>query len=69
MCFGGTPSVPQPVPIPPVPQLPDQGVQNAGNDARARALAAAGPMATILNAGGAGGLTKPASTTAKATLG
>ncbi len=74
MCFGA-PSMPAqtppPLPPPPAPspQLPDAPVQAAGKAARERAAAASGSMQTILNQGGAAGLTKPASTTAKVTLG
>jgi hypothetical protein len=70
MCFASTPNSPAPAPPPPppppAPQLPDKNVQVAGDDARKRAAAAAGAMSTIINIGGAGGLTQPASTTASA---
>lgn len=46
--FAGPPKVPKPPPPPPPPpRLPDGGVQQAGADQRARALAAAGAGSTI----------------------
>lgn len=70
MCFGGS-SIPAPAPVPPppapAPQLPDQSVQAAGDTARARALAAIGPAATILT--GPQGLVTPPQTAAKSLLG
>jgi hypothetical protein len=49
--------------------MPDAPVQAAGQAARNKAAAASGAMQTIINVGGAAGLTKPASTTAKTQLG
>jgi len=75
MCLsmGSSPNIPPPPPPPPEPapspQLPDKAVQGAGTDARKRAAAAQGAMSTIINVGGAGGLTEPPSTTAKTKLG
>lgn len=72
MCMG-SPSIPAPPPPPaappPAPTISTPQVQQAGANARAKALAMMGPMATILNAGGPAGLVTPASTTAKSTLG
>lgn len=46
--FSGPPKAPKPPPPPPPPpKLPDGGVQQAGTDARNRALAAAGVNSTI----------------------
>jgi hypothetical protein len=71
MCIGSSPSIPAPPPPPPAPppppQLPDKAVQQAGSDQRARALAAAGPMATITTS--PQGLPAPAPTTYKTLLG
>jgi len=71
MCMGSSPSVPAAPAVPPAPapapQLPDQAVQRAGIDQRARAIAAAGPGSTILT--GPLGLTQSAPTTNKTLLG
>lgn len=71
MCMGGspsTPSAPPPPPAPvPAPQLPDQGVQQAGKDQRAKAAAAASAGQTLLT--GPQGLTEQAQTTGKSLLG
>lgn len=62
MCFGGSPSVPAPVPAPaPAPSLPDQGVQNAGQNQRNVAALAYGAEQTIIT--GPQGLANPATTT------
>jgi hypothetical protein len=49
--------------------LPDAPVQAAGTEARRKAAAAQGAMSTIVNIGGASGLTDQASTTSKQKLG
>lgn len=75
MCFSSPAMPAAPPPPPPVtpamqsPQMPDAPVQQAGDAARRKAAAAQGAMSTIINIGGAQGLTKPASTTAKTQLG
>jgi hypothetical protein len=62
MCFG-SPSVPSVPPAPaPAPSLPDQGVQNAGQNQRNLAAMAYGASQTILT--GPMGLQNQASTTA-----
>lgn len=72
MCFSSPsmPAVATPAPPPPppptpapTPQLPDAPIQGAGAAARSKAASAMGPMQTIINVGGAGGLTTPADTT------
>lgn len=72
MCFS-SPSMPSPPPPPaappPAPQAPDAAVQAAGAGARAKVASAAGPMQLIMNIGGPAGLTTPAATTQKSTLG
>lgn len=70
MCMS-TPSAPPPVPTPPpAPQASGSAtVAAAGASQRARVAAMAGPMQMIQNAGGAAGLTAPASTTAKMVTG
>ncbi|MGA2403043.1 MAG: hypothetical protein ABSG91_15280 [Syntrophobacteraceae bacterium] len=67
MCFGSAPSVP-PVPPPPAPPpaLPDQGVQQAGQDQRTKAAMAYGASQTILT--GPEGLQTKANTTANSGL-
>jgi len=71
MCIGSAPSIAAPPPPPPAPppspQLPDKAVQQAGNDQRARALAAAGPISTINTS--PEGLTTPPDTAYKTLLG
>jgi hypothetical protein len=74
MCIGSfhssssMPSAPPPPPAPiPAPQLPDQGVQQAGSDQRKRAMAAMGPAGTIQTT--PAGLTDAPQTTAKTLLG
>ena len=65
MCMGGgsPPPVPPPPPPPaPPPTLPDQGVTQAGTDAKSKAAMAAGMMQNV--ATGPQGLTQAASTTA-----
>ena len=72
MCVGfSAPSMPSAPPPPaapaPAPQLPDAGVQQAGQNQAQRAAAALGPMQTILT--GPSGLSEPADTTYKTLLG
>lgn len=63
-----TPSVPKvPPPPAPAPSLPDQGVQNAGQNQRNLAALAYGANSTILT--GPEGLQTPAGTTNKTLLG
>lgn len=61
------PSAAEAPPPPPTPQQPDQAVQQAGQDQRAKAVNAYGAPQTILT--GPQGLTEPATTTRKTLLG
>jgi hypothetical protein len=69
MCIFSSPKIPAPVVAAPTPepeaspQLPDKGIQAAGQDARKKAAAAAGPLLAIYNVAGPQGLTTPADTT------